>query len=102
MGELRVEPWARYGQRRLYVNASDGESLGWYDQRTGEVRITCTERQSEVHAALATYLAGARRSEPVARAGVRPPDHSKPAPEPGPEAVVSSETADGRTGAEPP
>lgn len=32
VAELKVVPWNRYGQRRLYVNTVSGDRVGWFDQ----------------------------------------------------------------------
>lgn len=37
---LYVEPWARSGHRRLYLNDVDGKSLGYKDLTAGQITVT--------------------------------------------------------------
>jgi len=50
--ELAVVPWKRPGQDRLYVNGTGGQSLGWLDQLTGNVRVEAEQDRQAVLAAL--------------------------------------------------
>lgn len=45
--------WNRYGHKRTYVNEDDGTSLGYRDEKTGEIHVTVEARADEVHRALA-------------------------------------------------
>jgi hypothetical protein len=49
---LRVVPWRRYGKDRLYVNNSDGVTLGYLDRETGETHVTSEADREKVVDAL--------------------------------------------------
>ena len=52
----RVVRWRRYGHDRLYVNATDGQQLGWHDLTKGQTHVTEPSRRTEVHQAGATSV----------------------------------------------
>lgn len=66
MDGLRVSPWKRYGYDRLYVNASDGTKVAWFDRRTGELTVLVEVHRTAVLDVLAPYLAGPGLTRPVA------------------------------------
>jgi hypothetical protein len=51
-----VQPWYRYGHRRLYVNTSDGRRVGWYDLQQGAATIELDEHRSSFDAAVARWI----------------------------------------------
>jgi hypothetical protein len=55
---LYVEPWARSGRRRLYLNDVDGETLGFKDLVTGEINVGAPEQEKVVRGVLANAHAG--------------------------------------------
>lgn len=61
MEELRVQKWRRYGHDRLYVNrSSDGETVAWYDQKTGAMSVIDEDYRERALSVLAPYLTRAR------------------------------------------
>ncbi|MEU0180206.1 nuclease-related domain-containing protein [Streptomyces sp. NPDC006207] len=68
MSDLSVQPWKRYGQDRLYVNLASGESVAWFDQKTGEIKILVDQYRDAALDALVPHVAG-----------VQPPVASPPA-----------------------
>jgi hypothetical protein len=55
---LYVEPWARSGRRRLYLNDVEGETLGFKDLVTGEINVGVPEQEKVVRGVLANAHAG--------------------------------------------
>lgn len=55
-GRVTVQPWKRYGKNRLYVNESDGTTLGFVDLQTKEVVPTDEQHRQLVREAAAEYL----------------------------------------------
>jgi hypothetical protein len=55
---LYVEPWARSGHRRLYLNDVDGETLGFKDLVSGEIKVGVPEQEKVVQGVLANAHAG--------------------------------------------
>lgn len=55
---LYVEPWARSGRRRLYLNDVDGQTLGFKDLVSGEISVSATEHAAVVRGVLANAHAG--------------------------------------------
>jgi hypothetical protein len=49
---LRVVPWRRYGKDRLYVNDSDGVTLGYLDRESGKTHVTSEADRAKVVEAL--------------------------------------------------
>ena len=68
---IRVVRWRRYGHDRLYVNADDGQQLGWHDLTKGHTHVTEPSRRTEVHQAVSTWLTST---------GHHPPDTVTAAP----------------------
>ncbi len=58
MSDLHVSAWKRYGQDRLYVNTSDGESVAWFDRKTGQINILVEPFRAAALEALTPYLTG--------------------------------------------
>ena len=50
---LSLKPWARHGLKRLYVNAPNGESLGYRDEVTGDIHANNPSDLERLTAALA-------------------------------------------------
>ncbi|MGW2429216.1 nuclease-related domain-containing protein [Streptomyces sp. NPDC001640] len=71
MSGLRVIPTWRQGQERLYVCATDGRSVAWYDREAGRVNLLSEDLRQDVLTALGPFLTG-----PVA---VGPPPVPTPA-----------------------
>lgn len=80
MSDLQVSAWQRYGQDRLYVNRPDGESVAWFDRRTGQIKILVEVFRDAALEALAPHLSGHRVAPPPAP-GTPPPMPPRP-PEP--------------------
>jgi hypothetical protein len=55
---LYVEPWARSGHRRLYLNDVDGETLGFKDLVSGEIKVGVPEQEKVVRGVLANAHVG--------------------------------------------
>jgi hypothetical protein len=55
---LYVEPWARSGHRRLYLNDVDGETLGFKDLVSGQIKVSVSEQENVVRGVLANAHAG--------------------------------------------
>jgi very-short-patch-repair endonuclease len=51
---VKVVAWQRYGHRRTYVNDDDGTTLGYRDEKTGEVHVSVDARAADVRRALGT------------------------------------------------
>lgn len=51
-----VKRWARYGHDRLYVQTSEGASLGYLDNRTGTCVVSDENSRAAFHAAIAAHL----------------------------------------------
>lgn len=69
MGEhaaLTVERWNKYGKRRLYVNAADGQRVGWVDLVTGAQTVEQPRLAAEFQIAIGPHLEAAPPSETVA------------------------------------
>lgn len=58
MGDLRVSSWRRYGQDRLYVNLASGESVAWFDRKTGRINVLVEQYRDAALDVLAPHLAG--------------------------------------------
>lgn len=54
--DVTVKPWRRYGKNRLYVNASDGTTLGYVDLQTNAVVPTEERYRDTVGDAVSRYL----------------------------------------------
>ena len=79
---IRVVRWRRYGHDRLYVNAADGQQLGWHDLTKGHTHVTEPSRRTEVHQAVSTWLASTGHQAPERAAAVTPTPPKDPAPDP--------------------
>lgn len=88
MGVTTV-PWHRYGHRRTYVNDDDGTSLGYRDDKTGEVTVMVPAREEDVRRALAALAAQPVPPKPV----VPPKAAAPPAPPKRPVDPVRSQRA---------
>ncbi len=55
---LFVEPWARSGHRRLYLNDVDGQTLGFKDLVSGDITVSVSEQAKVVQGVLADAHAG--------------------------------------------
>jgi hypothetical protein len=55
---LYVEPWARSGHRRLYLNDVEGKTLGFKDLVSGEVTVSVADEAKVVQSVLANAHAG--------------------------------------------
>jgi len=55
---LYVEPWARSGLRRLYLNDEEGDTLGFKDLISGDISVTAAEQEKVVRGVLANAHAG--------------------------------------------
>lgn len=53
---VTVKPWNRYGKRRLYVNSSDGSTLGYVDLDTNAVAPVEEHSRQTILDAVAAYL----------------------------------------------
>jgi hypothetical protein len=53
-----VQPWKRYGHDRLYVQASDGRRLGYWDNATSTAVVDLDVDRAAFDAAIALYRAG--------------------------------------------
>jgi hypothetical protein len=53
---ITVNPWNRYGKRRLYVNGSDGTTLGYVDLDTNAVAPVEEHYRQTILDAVAAYL----------------------------------------------
>ncbi len=62
---VRTVSWRRFGHDRTYVNDDDGTSLGYRDEKTGEVHVTVAARAADVRAALAAPAAPAAPAPPA-------------------------------------
>lgn len=65
MSGLQVSPWKRYGHDRLYVNGSEGEKLGWFDRRTGQLHLVAEKHRAAVLEALEPHV-----RQPVRQRGI--------------------------------
>ncbi len=54
--DVTVKPWRRYGKNRLYVNASDGTTLGYVDLQRNAVVLTEERHRDTVGDAVSRYL----------------------------------------------
>jgi very-short-patch-repair endonuclease len=82
---VRVVTWNRYGHRRSYVTDDDGTSLGYRDEKTGEVVVLVEACAAELRAAL----------EPVPEPRAAEPPRAEPSREQPPRA--EQRTPDSRT-----
>lgn len=80
MSELRVSAWKRYGHSRLYVKDLDGNTVAWFDRKTGHLELKVPELRNEVLDALAPYLthlsassSGSTTADPRIRPASAPP-----------------------------
>ncbi|HEX6514178.1 MAG TPA: nuclease-related domain-containing protein [Nocardioidaceae bacterium] len=55
---LYVEPWARSGHQRLYLNDSEGRTLGYKDLVSGEITISMSNEGKLVRGVLANAHSG--------------------------------------------
>jgi hypothetical protein len=76
MGGVEISPWRRYGHYRLYVTASSGDDLGYFDVDSGTVHAIDPQHRSTIQAVATDYLAGERP-----QAGHGTPDRPTPAEE---------------------
>ena len=53
-----VEPWARSGHRRLYLNDVEGGALGFKDLGTGEITVAVPDQEKVVQGVLANAHSG--------------------------------------------
>lgn len=58
MSGLRVIPAWRRGQERLYVCATDGRNVAWYDREAGRIHLFSEDLRQEVLDALGPFLTG--------------------------------------------
>lgn len=71
MGEhaaLTVARWSKYGKRRLYVNAADGQRVGWVDLVTGAQTVERPDLAAEFQMAIAPHLEATLPFETVSAA----------------------------------
>lgn len=101
VSDLVVQPWARYGHDRLYVQTADGTRLGYLDNKTGATVLEDETHRDAFDAALAAHRdratpaslaapvipaqpTGPRPVEPAASATAQEPGSAAPAPIPAP------------------
>src|SRR3954464_10969802 len=80
MSDLSVQPWKRYGQDRLYVNLASGESVAWFDRKTGRINVLVEKYRDAALDALAPYMssAGPVASSPESAAVIPQPVDVRP------------------------
>ena len=55
MGQATASRWDKHGKDRVYVNASDGTSLGFLDLKTGHTQQVPVQRAAEFHDAISRW-----------------------------------------------
>ncbi|GAA3733005.1 nuclease-related domain-containing protein [Streptomyces tremellae] len=58
MARLRVTPARHQGRERLYVTLPDGTGVAWFDREANRISLVRADREDDVLAALAPYVAG--------------------------------------------
>jgi len=58
MPGLVVKRWKRHGHDRLYVATEGGDTVAWYDCKSGHLKVLQASYRDQVLDALAPHLAG--------------------------------------------